>query len=284
MPRLDKQLSARDGLPLATCTWTPAADTPLKAVLVLTHGHGEYASKYEHVARAFTAGGYAVLAYDVRGHGRSGGPRGHAPRYEALLSDLHLVRAEAGRQFPGRPQFLYGHSMGGQITLAYAIDRQPEVAGVVVSAPWLRLTYMPPTWKVALGRTLAGLWPSFTQDTGLEGAVPMTHDTELMAAYPDQHLSHGQITARTGTDLMDQGLRVLARAGELRRPLLMLHGAADGVFKPEASQAFVDAAGALDKTLRVYPGMYHEIHNETGREQVFQDVLAWLDHHLPAGA
>lgn len=278
MPRLETQLHARDGLTLATYLWTPPADV-LKAVIVLTHGHGEYASKYAHVAQALTAGGYAVQAYDVRGHGRSGGPRGHVPRYEALLSDLHVVHEAAGRRFPGRPVFLYGHSLGGQITLSYAIERRPEVVGVIVSAPWLRLTYLPPAWKLTLARGLANLVPGFTQETGLDQAVPMTHDTALLAAYPDQHLAHAKMSARLGVDAMRQGEWLLTQAAELRQPVLVLHGGADGVFKPEVSQAFVAQAGAPDKTFKEYPGLYHEIHNEVERAQVFADLLAWLDQH-----
>lgn len=281
MQRLDLQLTARDGLSLATYTWAPASAPP-RGVLVLTHGHGEYASKYAHVAEALLAGGYAVVAYDVRGHGRSGGQRGHAPAYAALLSDLHLVQTEAGRQFPGRPLFLYGHSLGGQITLSYVVERQPQAAGVIVSAPWLRLTYQPPAGRVALARVLARVWPTFTQETGLEGAVPMTHDAALLAAYPDPHLSHGQMSARLGVDAMRQGEALLAAAAAVRLPLLVMHGGADGVFKPEVSRDFVNRAGAVDKTFREYPGLYHEIHNELERAQVLQDVRAWLDQRAPA--
>lgn len=277
MPCFEKQLKTRDGLRLATYSWTAAAEAPIKAVIVLTHGHGEYASKYGHVAQAFTAGGYAVLAYDLRGHGRSGGPRGHAPRYEALLSDLHAVHDEAGHQFPGRPVFLYGHSLGGQITLNYALERRPAAAGVVVSAPWLKLVYRPPAWKMTLAQVLANVVPGFTQETGLDTAIPMTHDVALLAAYPDQHLSHAKMSARLGMDALHQGEALLARAGQFSLPLLVLHGGADGVFKPETSQAFVDQAASADKACQVFPGLYHEIHNEVEREHVFRDVLAWLD-------
>ncbi len=279
MLRHDKQLAARDGVALATYRWEPTG-TP-RAVVVLTHGHGEYATKYTHVAEAFTGAGVAVQAYDVRGHGRSGGPRGHAPRYEALLSDLQRVHELAAEAFPGAPLFLYGHSLGGQITLNYAVQRQPAARGVIVSAPWLRLIYAPPPARMTLARAMASLWPSFSQDTGLEAAVPMTHDEALLAAYPDQQLRHSRMTARLGMDALASGEALLQRAGELRLPLLIMHGGADGVFAPATSRAFFDGVNVADKTLREYPGLYHEIHNEIGREQVLQDVLAWLAERLP---
>ncbi|MBI4315518.1 MAG: alpha/beta fold hydrolase, partial [Chloroflexi bacterium] len=105
-------IKAKDGTPLFTESWR--VDDP-RAVVVLTHGHGEYANRYLHVGRAFTAAGYSTYAYDLRGHGRSGGPRGHAPGYEAILDDLQSIIDWARAENPGRRMFLYGHSTGGQI-------------------------------------------------------------------------------------------------------------------------------------------------------------------------
>lgn len=279
MPRHDQTLAARDGLSLATYRW--AAPGAARAVVVLTHGHGEYATKYEHVAQAFNARGHVFCAYDLRGHGRSGGPRGHSPRYEALLSDLGRVVAAAQAEHPDRPLFLYGHSLGGQITLSYAIQRRPQAAGVIVSAPWLKLIYMPPAWKVMLARTLAGLVPTFSQETGLDTAVPMTHDTALMAAYPDPHLVHARMSARLGADALVRGEALLAEAGALRLPLLLIHGGADGVFAPATSQDFVERVASSDKTFTVYPGLYHEVHNEVERARVLGDILDWIDRRCP---
>lgn len=278
MSRQEYAFLARDGLTLQTYAWSPVGRP--RAAVVLTHGHGEYASKYEHVGQMFAAAGVALLAYDLRGHGRSGGPRGHSPKYEALLSDLQRVMGRADTLFPEAPRFLYGHSFGGQITLEYVLQRRPLVSGVIVSGPWLRLTYAPPAWRVMLARGMAGVWPSFTQDTGLEQAVPMTHDTELMARYPDPHLAHGKITARLGMDAMTAGEDILKRAAEITTPLLVLHGEQDGVFDPDVSRQLFERVATHDKALCVYPGMYHEIHNEIDREQVFKDVLSWIDSHL----
>jgi alpha-beta hydrolase superfamily lysophospholipase len=232
------------------------------------------------VAEAFNARGLALVNYDVRGHGRSGGPRGHAPKYEALLSDLQRVVGRALELYPDLPLFLYGHSFGGQITLNYVIERKPAVRGVIVSAPWLHLKFEPSAWKLRAARALAGLLPGFTQETGLEAAVPMTHDQGLLAAYPDPHLAHGRVSARLGVDALKGGGQALARAGEIQLPILILHGADDGVFDPDLSRQLFDRVGTPDKALCVYPGMYHEIHNEIGREQVFADVAAWIEERL----
>lgn len=280
MAHTEHILNANDGLPLRLQRWTPE-HTPL-ALVVITHGHGEHSSRYAHVAAALTTGGYAVVAHDLRGHGRSGGQRGHIPSYAQVLDDVGVVDAWARAQDPDLPRFLYGHSMGGQITLAYALDRQPEAPGVVVSAPWLRLRYMPPAWKVRLGLALSRAWPSFSLGTGLE-AVPMAHDTAHLNSMPELDLAHTRISARLGAEALRHGADVLAQASAFTLPLLVIHGEADGAMDPAGSRAFYERAGSRDKTLKLYPGLYHEVHNESERSQVLADILAWLDARVPSG-
>jgi alpha-beta hydrolase superfamily lysophospholipase len=260
---------------LRTQAWKP--DDNSKAAIVLTHGHGEHSGRYGHVGQALCAEGYAVYAYDLRGHGKSSGPRGHAPSYESLLDDLQFVYDWVKKENPGQEIFLYGHSLGGQITLNFVLRRKPDPAGVIVSAPWLRLTYMPPAWKVRLAQTLANLWPAFTQNTGLDKAVPMSHDQALLSSFPDLNLTHARISARLGFAALSAGEEALACAAEFNSPILLLHGDEDNAMSPAGSQLFYERAATPDKTYRHYPEMYHEIHNETGRAQVLRDILNWLD-------
>lgn len=269
---------SRDGVTLQLYHWLPATEP--KAVIVFTHGGGEYAIKYTHIAQAMNEAGYAWLAHDLRGHGRSGGPRGHTPSYEAFLSDLDRVLAHAQRAAAGKRLFLLGHSLGGQITAAYSLDRQPKVAGVILNAPWLRLLYRPEAWKVFLAQTLMHVWPSFTQTTGLDGAVRMTHDTVLEASYPDLELGHSKMSARLGMDALACGEEVFLRAPDWRLPLLLLHGDADDVFAASSSQDFFNRVASADKTLHVYPGLYHETLNETERAAVSADIVTWLDDRV----
>jgi alpha-beta hydrolase superfamily lysophospholipase len=279
MQKFEHTLTTRDGVVLCIYDWRPAS-TP-RGVLVATHGHGEYALKYTHVAQALTDGGYVFWNYDVRGHGYSGGPRGHVPRYSAYMSDLQRVLNLARQTHPGLPVFLYGHSMGGQITLHYLLERQPQssglVRGAILCAPWLLLKYQPPEWKVWLARALANVAPAFAQSTGLSDAIPMTHDLELKASYPQLELAHGWMSARLGMEALAAGETAYERAGEITLPLLILHGEEDGVFAFDVSQTLYDRVRSADKTIHIYPGYYHEIHNEVGRAQVFADILSWLD-------
>ena len=272
-------LTASDGTPLRTQQWVPAG--PPKALVVITHGHGEHSSRYVHVGAALAAAGYAAAAYDLRGHGQSGGPRGHTPSYAQLMADAQQVFAWAVGALPAPKTFLYGHSMGGQITLAFALERRPPVAGVVVSAPWLRLKFVPPAWKVQLGRALRQIWPGLTLSSGLDKSQPLAHDTAWLNSLPELNLTHTQISARLGADMLDHATDVLARAGTFQYPLLLLHGGDDQIMDPAGSREFYAAAGSADKTLKVYPELYHEIHNEHAahRAAVLADLVAWLDAH-----
>jgi alpha-beta hydrolase superfamily lysophospholipase len=275
MTATDTFLTTADGLRLRLRVWSPAARP--HGVLILTHGHGEHLGRYDHTAQALCAAGYAVYTYDLRGHGRSQGKQGHSPSFLTYLDDLQQAHELARRELPGRRLWLMGHSMGSLITLMYAIWRQPDVAGLVISAPPLRVKYAPPAWKVLMARSLSRVLPSLTLATGLDVSMPMTHDNDLLAAMPDPDLAHAMMSLRVGADIFTYSALTLARAPELRLPLLLLQGGADGAVDLEATRQFYEQASSADKTFKLYPGFYHEVLNETGRAQVVADILAWLD-------
>lgn len=277
MTHVEDWLNASDGVRLRLQHWSP--HVPTRALVVLTHGHGEHSSRYVHVAAALNDAGFAVVGHDLRGHGRSGGPRGHVPSYEQLLDDVQQVNDWAVKQHPDLPRFLYGHSTGGQITLTFGLDRRPAVTGVVVTGPWLRLKPPPPPSKVLLGRLMSVIWPTFTLNTELDG-VPMAHDTAHLNSLPELELTHTRLSARLGAQAVDHGQALLDRAPEYTLPVLILHGESDPIADPAASREFYERAGSADKTIKFYPGLYHEIHNEFERAQVLADVVAWMDARL----
>src|SRR5262245_18100792 len=119
MAHTEEQRTATDGLTLRSQRWTPEGARVAKAVNVLTHGMGEHSGRYGHTAAALTAAGYALYSYDLRGHGKSGGPRGHTPSLEALLDDQQVVFEWARIENAGRKFFLMAHSMGGNIITNY---------------------------------------------------------------------------------------------------------------------------------------------------------------------
>ncbi len=245
----------------------------VRGEVVLTHGRGEHCGRYSHVGEACAARGLRLWSYDLRGHGRSSGRRGDLLRYRLLLADLDavvaLVRGEK------RPVFLLGHSLGGQITLNY-LDRHPRCCqGAVVASPYLRLAFAPPRWRLVLARLVGTLWPAFTQEPSVR-AEHLSRDLAHLSSMPDPELMHRRISVRMFDAICRGAEHARLAAGRIDTPLFLLHGEEDPVTCVRATREFFDQSISRDKTLRTYPEMLHETHNEIGRERVIEDVLDWM--------
>lgn len=271
MKYTDVAWTSTDGLPLLGRCWESEGEP--RAVVCLVHGLGEHCGRYGHVAAALNAQGYAVLACDQRGHGRSGGQRGVIPSYDALMDDIGLLLAQAGQRFPGKPRFLYGHSLGGNEVLNYALRRRPNLAGVIATSPGLRTAFKPPAMQLAVGRLMNRLWPAFTLPNGLELAA-LSRDPAVITAYETDPLNHDRLSARLGVSLLEAGEWAIAHAAEFPVPLLLMHGTADRLTSHEASQAFASKAPTC--TLKLWEGLYHETHNEPEKEAVLGFMLDWV--------
>ncbi len=266
----------RDGFTFHTRTWEPEGGA--KAVVALVHGHGEHIGRYENVASALTNAGYVLAGSDSRGHGKSTGPRGHIPSYDTLMDDIGVFISMLGEKYSGQQVFLYGHSMGGNQVINYALRRHPKIAGVIATGPWLKLAFEPPRVQIALGRIMNNIFPAFTQASGLD-TKGLSHDAEVVDLYNHDSLNHNKISARLFVSMYESGLWALEHASEFSLPLLLMHGSADPVTSAEASRQFADKAGD-NVTLRIWDGLYHEIHNEPEQAEVFRVMIEWLDKHL----
>ena len=254
-------------------------DGPPRAALVLVHGLGEHSGRYEYLAAHCTARGYAVHAVDHYGHGRSEGLRGHVERFSVYLDGLRALRDDVRGQHADLPLFLLGHSMGGLIAAAFLGEDQASFRGCVLSGPALRSDAEPPKLAMALVRLISWLAPT----APLIGLDPsgVSRDPAVVKAYMNDPLvHHGKATARLIAELSSTMRATLAAAPAIGLPLLVLHGDADVLTSPAGSQALCDAAASADKTLKLYPGLYHEIFNEPERDQVLGDMSTWLEAHL----
>ena len=264
-----------DGLDMYARGWAPQGMP--KAAIMLVHGHGEHVARYDHVAAALTEKGYAMLGFDLRGHGKSGELRGHTPSYDVLMDDIASFSRQTDQRYAGLPRFLYGHSLGGNLVLNYALRRKPDLHGVIATGPWLKLAFDPPASQVTLGRLLNGIAPGFTQHSKLN-TQGLSHDQAVVTAYENDPLVHDKISVRLFTAIYESGLWALDHAAEFPLPLLLMHGAADPITSAKASQEFAQKAGNK-VTLKVWDGMYHEIHNELAKAEVFNTMLTWLEQH-----
>ncbi len=222
--------------------------------------------------------GYAVYALDHRGHGHSAGLRGHVDRFSDYLADLRRLVDEAQRSEPDLPTFLLGHSLGGTIALAFALEQPTGLSGVIASSPWLQLRLQPPQSKVTLAGFMSRIWPAFTLRTGLP-VGGLSHDPQVALNYVADRLVHDRISVRLFTEIVSTHQSILANAANLRLPCLFLLPDADPIVDPAATREFQGKVASADNTLHVYEGFYHEGFNELGKERPLGDLLAWLDAH-----
>jgi alpha-beta hydrolase superfamily lysophospholipase len=277
----DVEIGSRDGQALRGWYWSRPEP---RGVLVIVHGFGEHGGCYEHVARALgPALELDVVAFDQRGHGRSGGRRGVVGEYMDLAGDVAAGLSWAASERPDLPRYLLGHSNGGLLALVLAVTRgaaAAEPAGLVLSNPALRIVTPVPAVKLLIGRVLLRLAPWVTL-SGFIDAAQMTRDPEFQRTHETDPLRHSRVSAPLFFGMRGWGETVAASAPSITLPVLMLLGSSDPVTDAETSRRFFERLGSADKTLRVYPPMLHEPLNELGRDQVFADIEAWLRPRLP---
>jgi acylglycerol lipase len=275
------QFAAADGLLLTRQAWRPAGAPA--AVLAVVHGYGEHGGRYRGFAEDMAARGYESHVYDLRGHGRSGGPRGHLGRFTDYLDDTAVFLDAVREEQPRRPLYLLGHSLGGLIAAAFVEDQRADaLAGLILSSPFLGLGMRVPPLKIGAARLLSLVAPSMKIGNTLDAAA-LSHDQDVVRAYGVDPLNHHVATARWAAEVLAAQSATLSAAGAIRLPLLVLYADADAVADPDASRELFAGAGSADKTVHCYEGYYHEIFNEIGRETVFADLAAWLAARAPAG-
>ena len=266
---------ALDGLRLHWAGWGLEEIPEDHPTAILVHGFGEHLRRYDHVAQWLNAGGFAVVAADMRGHGQSEGQRGHVARYDEYLVDVGAAFDLAARLRPRGKRLLIGHSNGGLIALRYALSesgRRPDA--LVLSGALLELSMQVPALKEKLGNVLSRVAGATSMANDIDAAL-LSHDAQVVQDYIDDPLVHNQVTARWFTEMNAAREDAMTRAPSLSLPTLILHGGEDGVVSPKGSAKLAEVMEG-DVTHIAYEGFYHEIFNEVERDRVFGDIAAWL--------
>ena len=263
-------VQTHDGLALAARHHLPPSP---RARVVLLHGYAEHAGRYAEVLAGLTGAGYECHTLDLRGHGRSEGVRGHVLRFEEYLEDVDLFL----ESLPGTalPRFLFGHSLGGLISLSYVLRRPDAFGGLAVTSPFL-LPAMPVPWlKETLANAASRFAPTLLLDSEID-ARWLSHDPAIVEAYVADPMVFKTVNPRWFFEVRKVQDEILERAGEIRLPTLFLLGGADPIAHPGRGREVFERLGSADKRLEVYPGLFHEVLNEVERAQVLRDLLDWL--------
>jgi alpha-beta hydrolase superfamily lysophospholipase len=275
--RTERDFDGVGGVRIVYDVWTP--DAPPRAVVVLSHGLGEYARRYDHVAQRFGEAGLVTYALDHRGHGRSGGKRMLVRDITEYTGDFATLVGIANREHPGLKCVALGHSMGGGIVFAYGVERPDNYDLMVLSAPVVAAQDQVPGWLAFLAKVLGTLMPGVPgQDLDVDA---ISRDPAVVAAYrADPLVYHGKIPFGVGRAMLQVGETMERRAPALTAPLLVVHGSEDRLVPVEGSRRLVGSVGSSDVELKVYPGLYHEVFNEPEQGEVLGDVVSWILNRL----
>ncbi len=266
------------GIELFLQIWEPNA--ALRGVVAMVHGLGEHSGRYPTLVKTLTDHGFAVKTFDNRGHGKSSGIHGHIDDWSDYREDVHEFLRYTSSHYTNLPLFLYGHSLGALIVTDYVLFYPEGLDGLIVSGHPLQPTGAAKPHLILLAKLLSKYKPKFAFPLGLDPAA-LSRDSREVEAYRNDPLVRTNVTARWGMEALRAVDRVRARAHEITLPLLVVHGGADRINSVEGSRELLRLVSSTDKGLKVYPGSFHEPHNDMDRETVATDLIDWLLARTP---
>ena len=256
-----------------------------RAVIALAHGINEHSGRYQHVGSALNAAGFSAVALDHRGHGLSavdGKRSSNIRRFDTMVDD-YIALIDHLKVTQDRPVVALGHSMGGLIVTRAGLRAQDRMAAMVLSGPALKLPMPLSAIQLRVFLALSRIAPFLKAPVGDDDRL--SRDPTVRQSFRDDPLCI-QESIRLGIArqiyLLSEETR--KRAGEIRLPLLVMHGAADQITAPEGSREFVERAQSADKEFVSWPDDLHEIFNELDRFAVLARMNSWLEDRFPLPA
>lgn len=269
---------ASDGDNVVVQDWPLESGMAMRGMVIIVHGLGEHAGRYDHVARKLNAWGFAVRGYDQCGHGESGGLPGSLPTDTRLLDDLaDIVDSTRARIPKNTPLILLGHSMGGLVVGRFVSLRIRPVDALIMSSPALDPGLS--AFQKFLVSVLPRIAPGLRVGNGVKPQF-ISHDPAVVAAYKSDRLVHDRISARLARFVATQGPQTIAAAPQWRVPTLLMYAGDDRLLNAGGSRAFAAAAPKEIVTAVCFDSLYHEIFNELDATEVFLTLERWLDQRF----
>ena len=274
--------SSKDEFVLFWQKWLPKDGTP-ERIIVLQHGFGEHSGRYGNILEFFAGDRTAFYGLDARGHGRTEGIRGHVDQFQQYVDDLGDLIRIARKENGGMQVFLLGHSLGGLISLQYALEgtNQDNLHALLLSSAFLKMDMdLEKKVKKGVATLFARFMPATTMDANLD-VTQLSHDQAVIDAYNEDPLVHGKVSFQMGVNSFALGAVLIDKAHGLKIPTYVFTGTADKIVSPEGSYELYEALTTQDKTLKTYEGLYHETMNEAGDDKwkVLGDLKAWVAAH-----
>lgn len=275
--RTERTFPGHGGVPIVYDVWRPAGE--VRAVVVLAHGYGEHARRYDHVAERFGNAGLATYALDHRGHGRAGGKRVRVRHMKEFVHDYRELVRIAREENPDLKVVVLGHSMGGGIVFAYGVQHSDDYDLMILSGPAIAAHEGVSKAKAVVGKAIGSVFPNLPIEA--INADHVSRDPEVVAAYKaDPLVYRGKVPAGIGKALLMIGEKMHLLAPGITAPLLVVHGEEDKLVAAEGSRRLVQHVGSNDVELKIYPDLFHEVFNEPERDRVLDDVVEWITTRL----
>lgn len=248
---------------------------PVNGVIILVHGMGEHSNRYiNFVIPKLLEQKLSVITYDQFGHGKTMGKRGHNPGYEAVLNCVSHIIEKAVVIFGDVPLFLYGHSMGGNVAINYALRREHKFKGVIATSPMLRLAFKAPAWKLFIGKIIQKIAPSVTMPSELN-ATAISRDSIEVKKYIEDPLIHDKISPNYSLTFFKTGEWAIKNAHKIKTPMLLIHGTGDQITDHKASVEFANNSAGTT-SLKLFENAYHELHNDLEKEKFIKTITNWI--------
>ena len=273
MKHREETLIGFDGRELFFQSWEPEGAP--RAVIAIVHGGFEHSGHYGFLVDSLVDKGFALAGLDLRGHGKSKGKRGHIMDWNEIREDMSSYLSKLQKEFPGRPLFLFGHSVGGTIALDYALRRSPALAGVILSGAGIS-TGNANRVLLAINKLISAVFPSFSVNANFDFSI-VTRDPRVVKEYESDPLILSALSARFWAECLKTIAWVRDHASDWELPLLVLHGSEDQNMPIEDIKEFFGDLTCEDKELITYEGGYHCPYNDLQKEQVFSDIEKWID-------
>lgn len=254
-------------------------DKKSRAVLICVHGVNEHSGRYGNFIEAFSQD-FTLYLFDHRGHGRSDGVRSHVEKFDEYVNDVAAFVDWVMSENPSVQIFIIGHSLGGQITVNY-LARFPQsgISGFILSSPNLRLKMKLNPLKKMLADKLSQWAPQFKLPNDVSPDW-ISRDSQVVKEYKKDPLVGKAVSVRLAQEVLTNLATILTLAPQIKLPGLLLHAGDDKITDQQGTVIFFEHMTVKDKTLKIYPGFYHELFNDLGKEDVFEDVRTWLEKRL----
>ena len=255
--------------------WAP--EKGLDASIILIHGFGEHSSRYAHMAKFYCKNKIQILTFDLYGHGQSEGMRGFIHNHSTYNDDIELFIEQCHDSLDKKPVFFYGHSMGGEIVLDYILKKKHPFTGVIATAPLIDTAKPMDEFSKLLAKNMDHIAPRLTLDSGLDRTY-LSRDKSVVDAYNADPLIFGKVTVRLGAYMVYTREYIKKHAAEISDSLLIMVGSGEHIVSKPEIDSFVSSIPQV--TYKVWDGLYHELHNEPEKEEVFAYTLSWIKDHM----